>query len=178
MVRLEYLESEDIKNIIEWNKDKSADFLLQWAGPQYQHPLTEEQIRQRLIDGTNKENSDTYIYKIILNETNKMIGTIELSKIDRINKTAKVCRFLIGEEDQRGRGIGKAALQMVLEIGFTVLELNSISLRVFDFNDSAIKCYEVVGFKKKKLIKNARKADNSFWNLYEMAITREEWLNR
>lgn len=70
MVRLEYLEDTDIKNIIEWNKDKSADFLLQWGGLQYQNPLTEQQIRQRLINGVNQENSDTYIYKIILNETN------------------------------------------------------------------------------------------------------------
>ena len=174
MVRLEYLEFEDIKNIIEWNRDKSSDFLLQWAGPKYQYPLTEEQIGKRLIDEANKENSDTYIYKVVSNETNKMIGTIELSKIDRTNGTAKICRFLIGEEDQRGKGIGKAALNKVLEIGFEVLKLNSISLGVFDFNESAIRCYEMIGFRKEKLIKNARKAGDDYWNLYEMVITKEE----
>jgi len=45
-------------------------------------------------------------------------------------------------------------------------------------NESSIKCYEQVGFKKTKLIENARKNDNNYWNLYEMVITREEWLNR
>lgn len=63
-------------------------------------------------------------------------------------------------------------------MGVTVLNLNSISLGVFDFNESAIKCYEQVGFKKTKLIENARKNYNSYCNLYEMVITREEWLNR
>jgi len=178
MIRLEYLEMADIKSIIEWNEGKSADFLLQWAGPQYKHPLTECQISQRLAKGANKKDSDTYIYKIVLNETDKMIGTIELSKIDRVNGTAKVCRFLIGEEEQRGKGIGKVALNKVLEIGFTKLNLNTISLGVFDFNESAIKCYELVGFKKRSLIKNARKADNGCWNLYKMVITREEWLKK
>jgi len=45
-------------------------------------------------------------------------------------------------------------------------------------NESSIKCYEQAGFKKTKLIGNARKIDNNYWNLYEMDITREEWQNR
>lgn len=178
MIKLEYVEGKDIEKIIEWNKDKSADFLLQWAGPQYQYPLTEEQIIQRLINGANKEDSDTYIYKIILIESGEMIGTIELSKIDKINRTARVCRFLIGEEQWRGKGIGKTALEQVVKSGFIALKLKKVTLGVFDFNAMAIKCYEGVGFKKEKLIENARKAENGSWNVYEMAITREEWLNR
>ncbi len=174
MVKLEHLERRDIEKIIEWNKDKSEDFLLQWAGSQYKYPLTEEQIHQRLIAGANKEDSDTYIYKIISSESGEMLGTIELSKIDRINRTARVCRFLIGEEQQRGAGIGRAALEQAVKKGFTVFKAEKIYLGVFDFNTNAIKCYESVGFKKEKLTENARKAKNGFWNIYEMAITREE----
>jgi hypothetical protein len=40
MIRLEYLERADFKKIVEWNEGKSEEFLLQWAGPLYEYPLT------------------------------------------------------------------------------------------------------------------------------------------
>jgi len=30
MIKLEYLEKEDLQKIVQWNLNKSADYLLQW----------------------------------------------------------------------------------------------------------------------------------------------------
>lgn len=36
MLKLELIEKEDLKKIVEWNFNKSADYLLQWAGQNHQ----------------------------------------------------------------------------------------------------------------------------------------------
>lgn len=175
MIKLDLLEKEDFKKIIEWNVDKSADYLLQWAGPMYNYPLTLVQLENYFFNEVKKKNSNIFVYRIQLIHSGVIIGTIELRQIDEENKTGRVCRFLIGEENVRGKGIGAEVLKEILRIGFEDLKFEKITLGVFDFNQSAIKCYENVGFTKVKLIKNARESSNGYWNLYEMAISKYEW---
>jgi RimJ/RimL family protein N-acetyltransferase len=174
MIRLEFLESENYKKLVEWNKNKSKDFLYQWSGPWYKYPLTEKQIEDRVKNKANKPDSSLYIYKIILEATKEMIGTIELFKVDRIAGTAVAGKFLI-DESQRGRGFGKQVLNELLKIGFNKLELKTININVFDFNVGAIKCYESVGFVKKNFIEKVWEAETGFWNLYEMSINKEDY---
>lgn len=178
MIKLEYLEEKDFGKLVEWNNNKSPNYLFQWAGPSYKYPLTEEQIKEYFSKGINKENSNSFVYKIILVQTNEIIGTIQLAGIDKNNRSARICRFLIGDENIRGKGIGKQALEEVLNIGFNKFNLHRISLGVFDFNHSAVKCYESAGFVKEGLLRDIRKAEEGYWSLYEMSILEEEWRNK
>lgn len=175
MIKLDSIEKEDLRKVIEWNINKSADDLLQWAGPMYNHPLTLEQLESYFLNEVKKDNSNIYVYKIKLDYTDEVIGTVELRITDNDNNIGRVCRFLIGDENNRGKGIGTNALREVLRIGFEDINLEKITLGVFDFNHSAIKCYENVGFTKEKFLENARKSSSGYWNLYEMAITKAKW---
>ena len=175
MIKLSLIEKEDLIKIVEWNANKSADDLLQWAGPVFSYPLTLGQVENYYLNEAKRENPNVLIYKIILTETEEIIGTIEVRDIDEEKKIGRVGRFLIGSEDIRGKGIGTKALKEAVRIGFEDLKFNKITLGVFDFNESAIRCYEKVGFVKVKFTKNARKSSNGYWNLYEMAISKEEW---
>lgn len=177
MARLEYILTDDFKTIIEWNEKKSAEFLLQWAGPLYKHPLTEEQILIHYNSGVNIEGANRYIYKIIDADTKKMIGTIELA-LDFANDSGRVCRFLIGDEAARGKGIGTEVLGNILGIGFKELGLHKICLGVFEFNKSAVGCYEKVGFKIDGLFRDYRKIGSEYWGLYEMSILEDEWKSK
>ncbi|HAR84656.1 MAG TPA: N-acetyltransferase [Clostridium sp.] len=176
MIRLELIKKEDLYKIVEWNRNKSANDLLQWAGPLYEYPLTLSQVEKYFLDEKNKEVVDTYIYKIISISTEEIIGTVELREVDRENKIARVCRFLIGEEKERGRGIGALALKEILRSGFEDREFEKITLGVFDFNKGAVRCYEKVGFVIEKLLKDVRKAKDGYWSLYEMAISKSQWI--
>ncbi|WP_346897841.1 GNAT family protein [Clostridium sp. UBA7503] len=176
MIRLELIKKEDLNKIVEWNSNKSADELLQWAGPLYEHPLTLSQVEKYFLDEKNKGVVDTYIYKIATISTGDIIGTVELREVDQENKVARVCRFLIGEEKERGKGIGALALKEVLRIGFEVKGFEKITLGVFDFNKGAVRCYEKAGFEIEKLIKDARKAKDGYWSLYEMSVSKSKWI--
>jgi len=175
LIKLDSFEKEDLKKVIEWNVNKSADDLLQWAGPKYKYPLSLVQVENYLLNEVKKDNSNIFVYKIRLINTGEIIGTVELREIDENNKIGKVCRFLIGEENIRGKGIGAEVLKEILIIGFKDLRFEKITLGVFDFNQSAIKCYENVNFTKVKFTENVRKSSNGYWNLYEMAISKDEW---
>jgi RimJ/RimL family protein N-acetyltransferase len=175
MIRLEYLEKEDLKEIVEWNANKSADYLTQWAGPSYSYPLTLEQIENCFLNDSKKYDSNINAYKIRITDTDEFIGAVELREIDRNNKIGRVCRLIIGEEKFRSKGIGTQALKELLRIGFKNLNFEKVTLGVYDFNHSAIKCYEKAGFVKEKFLENATKAATGYWNSYEMAISKGEW---
>jgi RimJ/RimL family protein N-acetyltransferase len=122
-----------------------------------------------------KDNSNVFIYKIILINTGEIIGTVELRETDKDNKIGRICRFLIGEENNRGKGVGREVLKKILRIGFEDMKFEKITLGVFDFNHNAIKCYEKAGFNKEKFLENIRKSSTGYWNLYEMEISKEKW---
>jgi RimJ/RimL family protein N-acetyltransferase len=169
---------EDFYKVIEWNTGKSQDFLTQWAGPIYTYPLTEEQLQKFFNDNKANNGKDMLIYKIVQEETVDIVGTIELRKYEKEENTARVGRFLIGEQSARGKGIGEAALSELVRIGFEDLKYDKICLGVFDFNNSAIACYKKVGFEIERLIEKYRETSNGYWNLYEMSIYRDRWENK
>ncbi|MDR3598350.1 GNAT family protein [Clostridium sp.] len=175
MIKISLLEKEDFNKVVEWNKDKTADDLLQWAGPMYNYPLTVEQIDNYFTNEVKNNEFNIYVYKIKTVGTNEAIGTIELREIDKNKRVGMICRFLIGEEKNRGKGIGQEVLKEILKIGFENMKFEKVALRVFDFNNRAIRCYENLGFKKENFIENARKTSSSSWNIYDMAILKGEW---
>lgn len=175
MIKLDLLEKEDLQKIIEWNVNKSADDLIQWAGPKFNYPLTLVQVENYFLNEVKKENSKIFVYKILLINTREMVGTVELRETDKDNKIGRICRFLIGEENNRGKSIGTIALNEALRIGFEDMRFEKITLGVFEFNHGAIKCYEKTGFIKEKFLENMSKSSTGYWNLYEMVISKSKW---
>lgn len=173
MVELKYFERSDFKQLIDWVD--SPQFLLQWGGPAFEYPLTENQL-EKYIENANIENSDTLVYKVIGRENGAVIGHISLGKIDRKNKSARVGKVLVGDKNVRGKGIGQQMIKGILQIAFDELHLHRVSLGVFDFNVPAIACYEKAGFIKEGLHRDSSKNGNEYWSLWEMSILENEWL--
>jgi RimJ/RimL family protein N-acetyltransferase len=175
MIELKYFERSDFKQLINWID--SPEFLLQWGGPEFDYPLNESQL-EKYIENANNDTSDTLVYKVIHKETGNVIGHISLGKIDRKNKSARIGKVLVGDKNMRGQGIGQLMVKEILKIAFEELKLHRVSLGVFDFNKSAIACYEKVGFKKEGLLRDCRKIGNEYWSLWEMSILENEWFDK
>lgn len=175
MVELKYFERTDFKQLIDWIV--SPQFLLQWGGSAFSYPLTENQL-EKYIENANNDNSDTLVYKVISKETGEVLGHISLREIDRINNSARVGKVLVGDKNVRGKGIGKLLMKEILKVAFDELKLHRVSLGVFDFNVSAIACYENAGFIKEGLLRDSKKNNDEYWNLWEMSILENEWLEK
>lgn len=171
MLKIDLLEYEDCNKIVEWNRGKDAAFLEQWAGRGYEYPITCEQIRNKLDTIANKDDSSIFIYKIIDENSNEMIGTIELFEIDKINMTAKVGRYLI-DEAYRGKGYGGIALKQMVNMCFNEYGIKKVFLNVFDYNIWAIECYKKVGFSV--VSHELRQKPNGYLGVYKMMIEKTE----
>ncbi|WEK56059.1 MAG: GNAT family protein [Candidatus Cohnella colombiensis] len=175
MIKLELLSETDFSQIVEWVNQYPEDFLVQWAGTTYEYPLTIEQMKGHYSNGHNSVESAVFIYKIM--DDNRFIGSFQLGRLNWVTKEAIVGRFLIGEEINRGRGIGRIALNELVKIGFNQFNLETIKLNVYEFNRQAIKCYESIGFRKSLYQEKMYQNSNGFWwNNFEMTLRKEDWL--
>lgn len=172
MIELRYFKPADFRQLIDWVE--TPEFMLQWAGPSFVFPLTEFQLEEYLKDA-NQDNAKTFIYSVVDQETEKTIGHISLAKIDRGNRSGRIGRVLIGDQNTRGKGIGEQMMNEILKIAFDELQLHRVSLGVFDFNKPAITCYEKVGFQKEGLLRDHQKMGEEYWSLWEMSMLEDEW---
>ncbi len=86
-------------------------------------------------------------FTIFERTTNRPIGYTTLDDIDPRHLTARF-GLLIGEKDCWGKGYGTETTELVLEYGFRLLGLHSISLTVLAFNERAYRVYRRAGFRE------------------------------
>ena len=141
MISILPLEKDDAELIVKWNEGTTSDFLQQWTGQGYEFPITVSQIIKRIDD---EPTSSYKLYKILLEDT--VIGTIELLYIDEEKEYAHFGCFLLNPY-YAGKGHGTAALNEFACKVFNDFKINTLGLTVFDYNKSAIRCYEKAGFK-------------------------------
>ncbi|REK55338.1 MAG: N-acetyltransferase [Thermobacillus sp.] len=168
MVQLECMSEDDFSMIVEWFGRESPDLLLQWAGPTFTYPLTVEQLLNHYSEGINHETSRTFVYKIMDELTGEAAGMIQLCRIDRTARTAVVERFWI-QEHLRNKGVGTAALRKLIDKAVQQFQLRQLSLRVFDFNLPAIKCYEKLRICTRNE-KVCQASNGERWSDYEMRL--------
>ncbi|PEC19087.1 GNAT family N-acetyltransferase [Bacillus cereus] len=170
MIKLKQFTRNDFKQLINWIH--SEEFLIQWSGNAFTYPLDEEQLEKYI------ESANTLAFKVIDEETLNVIGHISLGQIDNRNMSARIGKVLVGDMKMRGRSIGKQMMKAVLYIAFEELKLHRVTLGVYDFNTSAISCYEKIGFVKEGLLRESKKVGDTYWNLWEMSMLEYEWNNK
>ena len=167
MIKLERFTNNDFDRLISWVHDDR--FLLQWAGPKYVFPLNDRQL-QETMSSSNGNYPKHVIFKAVDSHSEEVCGHVELMNIDHIKKSAHVGRVLIGSSENRGKGKGAAMLKQLIDFAFHNLGLTTLTLSVFDFNLSAIRCYKNLGFKQVAFKRNATKYGNEHWNLIIMKL--------
>ncbi|MBN1779583.1 GNAT family N-acetyltransferase [bacterium] len=170
MLSLRPFTIEDIPRLIQEIPDRR--FLMQWAGPLYQWPLTGDQILHHL-QNDSRPPGRSRIFKAVTRK-NDTVGTCELAAIDPLKSSARLSRILIYRH-ARNRGLGIRMLDRLLRIAFEEMRLCRLALNVFDFNHAAIRCYEHLGFQREAVLENARQVEAEFWNSIIMALRAEEW---
>ncbi len=171
-IELKPFEQSDFARLIRWTQ--SPEFLLQWAGPIFTYPLDQDQLEQ-YIRGTEGTPPRRRIFKGVEVGDQQIVGHVELNEIDAKNRSATLCRVLVGAPSDRRKGIGIQMVKKIVEFGFNTLALHRIDLLVFDFNFPAIQCYEKAGFVKEGHLREARRIKDEYWSSYLMSILEDEW---
>jgi RimJ/RimL family protein N-acetyltransferase len=162
IVSIRPLMEGDLEALVRWNNDPEVEQYMD--GPQPQN-LEECIAWYRACDQTRN-----YRLYALETEDGLLVGELELDHIVWRRKEAEL-RIVIGEKNYWGQGYGRAAIISLLELAFDQLKLDRIYLRVYLFNERAIRCYENVGFKRMACLR--RKDDPNWKPLLLMDIKRE-----
>lgn len=107
----------------------------------------------------------------------KCIGATRLSRIDRINRSA---RFSIGvfDSSQWNKGIGTEATSLVVAYAFEALKMHRIELYVLEFNKRALSCYKKCGFRIEGKARDSVLVGQTWQSEIVMSILEEEYRRR
>ena len=107
-------------------------------------PVTPESEVEWYENASRREHDRLFlIYEL---STLRPIGHAGLHRIDLLHRTAEYGIF-IGEKDCWNRGYGTEVTSLVLDYGFTGLNLHNIFLWAIAFNQGGIRAYEKAGFR-------------------------------
>jgi len=166
MIRLEKLSSQDFDIFKSWIS--SEEELVQFAGTIFTYPLDDEQLNKYINDPQRKA------FKVILEETGEIIGNVELNLE---NEAPRLSRLIIGNKAYRGKKLGKEIILKLLELAFMHYHAEFVDVNVYDWNLSAMRCYESVGFEDTPDESYSHEMNFKIWTAINMSVSRERWLS-
>jgi RimJ/RimL family protein N-acetyltransferase len=87
------------------------------------------------------------VFTIVDLGTDQPIGRCLLFAVNATDRCAEA-GIVIGEKDRWGKGIGTEAMALLLDYAFNLLNLDSVMIGVFDFNERALAAYRRLGFRE------------------------------
>ena len=102
------------------------------------------------------------------------IGNLGIFTIDPRIRKAEV-GIAIGEKRYWNQGYGTEAMKLLLKHGFNTLNLNRISLDVYETNPRAIRAYEKAGFKEEGRLREGHYFNGKYIDIIVMSVLRSEW---
>ena len=160
------MDLNDAEKYTEWLNDLEISIGL---GHVYEGILNVDSEKEILKDLSKKHN-----YSILDIETNELIGSCGFLEVDNLNQIAEIGIF-IGNKYFWNKGYGTEAMMLLMDYGFKALNLHNILLRVFSFNEMAIKCYNKIGFKVIGKRREALKRGDKTFDVIYMDILYNEF---
>lgn len=169
MYKLRELKREDLKKINEWRNDSE---LVNYLGAPFRYINLD--IDNKWYDNYMLNRSIAIRCAIVeIPNENNILGLVSLTNIDFINRSAEF-HIMIGDKDNRGKGIGYFATTEILKHAFNNINLNRIELGVLENNCRAIKLYEKIGFKREGVKRQSTYKNGKFVNMVIMSVLKNE----
>ena len=163
------LSQNDLKDRVSWINDEEniQTLLFDWP-TSYEKTL--KWYNNILFDNTK------FNLSIVDKENDTLVGMTGLLNIDRINHHAQLY-ITIGNKDYRGMHLPDEVIPLVLEYGFTELELKKIYLYTLPNNERARHVYERNGLKLDGILRQQVYCRGKQQDLYVHSILRDEFMH-
>jgi RimJ/RimL family protein N-acetyltransferase len=160
------------ENFSRWQRDSEYHRLL---STEAFNPHSMKAIREWLEKNLEKDPPEFYLFMIRKLDDDRLIGEIDLGGMS-LNHGDGFVGISIGEREFWGKGYGTEAMDLILRFAFLELNLQRISLDVFEYNPRAIRSYEKAGFIHEGRQRGMLNRDGQRYDLLFMGILRDEWL--
>jgi diamine N-acetyltransferase len=155
-VLLRALEPEDVNVLFDWENDVSV-----WPFTSTYIPFNRNTLIQYANSVQDIFAEKQYRFVVVSKEDNRAIGFIDHFDFDPIHQRAGVGILIAGEEN-RGKGFGKSALQLLVQFGKEILMLHQLFCNIIEENKASIQLFESLGFVKCGTKKSWHKKMNEF----------------
>ncbi|MFA4876146.1 MAG: GNAT family protein [Methanoregula sp.] len=125
------------------------------------------------IKNTSESGSDL-ILAVVLNEGDRHIGNISLQKIHSIYRSAEFA-IIIGERKCWGKGLGLEAAKLIIDHGFSAMNLNRIECGTFVNNIAMQKLACSLGMKEEGRRRQAVFKGGQFLDMIEYGLLRSDY---
>jgi UDP-4-amino-4,6-dideoxy-N-acetyl-beta-L-altrosamine N-acetyltransferase len=164
-VRLREIRDEDLERIVRWRNDPEILSRL------FSHEkLTIEKQREWFAGLAGDKSRVSFIVETL---EGRAVGQGGFSHIDRHSRVAEM-GIMIGEREEQGRGLGTAAVRLLIDYGFRELDLHRISLRVLEGNERALNIYRRLGFRDEGVQREAVRKDGAFRDVVLLGLLEYE----
>ncbi|MGB1287467.1 MAG: GNAT family N-acetyltransferase [Aggregatilineales bacterium] len=136
--------------------------------------FTREQIDGYIKKQVAADDESRVAFIIALPDDSRALGEVVINEIDRDNNAASI-RIALFENRDFGQGYGTEAMKLMVNHGFTVLNLHRIELTVYAFNPRAIRAYEKAGFTKEGVMREMLHWDGNYIDGIIMSVLAHEW---
>ena len=138
----ENVSTENAQLVCKWSNSLGKAFQEQWMGPKIPFPLTLQTLQD--LGG---------VFSIF--DEQEFVGLIQKIRLEDSN--LHIGRFFINPQKQ-GQGLGSQALRKFVSLAFENEYIDTISLNVFEANQTALKLYQKEGFEIVQMVETpARK---------------------
>lgn len=169
-IRLRATEREDIPRFVVWLNDPEVR-----AGLDMFLPLSEA-VEENWFDEMLKRPATEHplVIEIQDGDTWQAIGNCGIFAIDWRIRSGEVGIF-IGKKSCWNQGYGTETMRVLLKHGFETLNLNRISLRVYENNQRAIRSYRKAGFVQEGLLRQAQYKNGEYLDVLVLSVLHREW---
>ncbi len=171
-VRLDALDPEkDAAALSAWSHD--LDFARRMNAEPY--PFTASAARKR-IEAWAEESDKRESISLALRRTDgaRLLGTLHIEHIVWSHRTAQL-KIGIGSPVDRGQGLGKEALGLILRYCFDELNMHRLSASIQSHNPEAQRFFARAGFVEEARLHGAFAWNGTPWDDVWLGLLRSEW---
>ncbi len=139
MLKLRKIEPSDLPFLYQWENDATM-----WADSDTHNPLSRHDLHQYIENTTGDIYRDGQLRLIIESSEAGIMGCIDLFDFDARNRKAAIGMYIAPEA--RGKGVGKQAVEQLLDYAFGFLHLRMIYAIISVHNHPCSRIYEQMGF--------------------------------
>ncbi len=183
-IQTQLFESQDVRlGPIDYDKDPEieskwthdSEFMrLMETGPA--RPMSAAIVKKQYekLEKQIEEDKNLYHFMIRARSDDRLIGKAVIQWIEWTNGNGML-RLGIGAADDRRKGYGTQALQMLLRFAFAELNLYRVTAIVAEYNEGAIALLHKFGFVQEVCRRKSLERDGRRWDLYIFGLLNEEW---
>lgn len=157
----------DIYLLHKWYNDIELNKLAGWSGSK----VTVEKLRYNMSRSFGYDPMNL----MIDNEEGIPIGTIQLYDFSEQDKSCKL-GIRIGDRNYWSKGYGEDAVNVLLKYAFMKIDIYRVTLKVYEYNERAVKCYLKCGFQYEGRTRQSAYIDGKFYDEIIMGALKSDFV--